>query len=108
MSYHVVLTSQAELDLNRIYERISRGSPKGAARWYQSFWSAIERLKKHPLSCALAFENDQFQEELRNLLFGTRRGRTYRALFVIRGDVVFIVAVRWPGERPMRPDDLGI
>ena len=85
MTYHVVLTARAEADLNRIYERLAQGSAKGAARWYESFWSAVERLKTHPLACALARESDQFQEELRHLLFGTRQGRTYRALFVVRG-----------------------
>jgi plasmid stabilization system protein ParE len=108
MTYRVELTARAEADLDRIYERLSRGSAKGAARWYESFWNAVERFKTHPLSCVLAFEHDQFREELRHFLFGTRQGRTYRALFVVRGDVVKTVAVRWPGERPMKPRDVDI
>jgi hypothetical protein len=40
------------------------------------------------------------------MLFGTRRGRTYRVLFVIRGDVVQILCVRGPGERPVKPEDI--
>src|SRR5207245_1352996 len=32
--------------------------------------------------------------------------RTYRELFVIRGDLVLILCVRGPGERPIRPDDI--
>ena len=108
MSYNIVLTARAEADLDRIYERLSQGIAKGAARWYQSFWRAVERLKTHPFSFVLAFEHDQFEEELRHLLFGTRHGRTYRALFVVRGEVVIIVAGRWPGERPMKPGDIDI
>jgi plasmid stabilization system protein ParE len=108
MTYHIVLAARAEADLDRIYERLSQGSTKGAARSYQSFWRAVERLKTHPFSCVLAYEHDQFQEELRHLLFGTRQGRTYRALLVVRGDRVVIVAVRWPGERLMKPSDLDI
>jgi hypothetical protein len=108
MTYRVELTARAEADLDRIYERLSSASAKGAARWYESFWDGVERLKTHPFSCVLAFEHDQFQEELRHLLFGTTQGRTYRALFVVREDVVKIVAVRWPGERPIKPRDLEI
>ncbi len=108
MTYKVVLTARAEADLDRIYERLSQGSTKGAARWYESFWKAVERLKTHPFSCVLAYEHDQFQEEVRHLLFGTRQGRTYRALFVVRTGAVVIVAVRWPGERPMKPSDIDI
>jgi len=40
------------------------------------------------------------------MLFGTRRGRTYRAWFVIRGGAVQILCVGGPGERPLRPDDI--
>jgi hypothetical protein len=102
------MTARAEADPNRIYEKLAQGSTKGAARWYESFWASVERLKTHPSSCALAYEHDQFHEELRHLLFGTKRGRTYRALFVIRGDLVLIVAVRWPGDRPLKPGEIKI
>jgi hypothetical protein len=39
-------------------------------------------------------------------IFRTRRGRTYRALFVIRGDIVQILCVRGPGEKPVKPEDI--
>jgi hypothetical protein len=48
----------------------------------------------------------RIQERLRHWLFGTRHGRTDRALFVVRGDVVIILAVRWPGARPIKPSDI--
>jgi plasmid stabilization system protein ParE len=108
MSYPIELTARAEADINRIYDQLSRRSPEGAVRWYESFWDAVERLRVNPFTCALAFEHEEFEEELRHFLFGTRKGRTYRALFVVREDVVKIVAVRWPGERPMKPEDIEI
>ena len=40
------------------------------------------------------------------MLFKTRQGRTYRALFVIRGVSVHILCVRGPGERPVQPEDI--
>src|SRR3954452_24515439 len=106
MTYRVQPTAQAEADINRIFAWLSGRSPEGARRWYESFWDAAERLKSSPRSFALASEDDQFDEELRHILFRTRRGRTYRALFVVRVDSVHILCVRGPGERPVRPEDI--
>ena len=106
MTYRVQPTAQAEADIDRIFAWLSERSPEGARRWYEAFWDAAERLKKAPLSCGIAPESDDFGEELRHMLFGTKRGRTYRAMFVIRGDVVQILCVRGPGERPVKPEDI--
>ncbi len=40
------------------------------------------------------------------MLFGTKRGGTYRALFVVRGDVVHILCIRGPGEKAVTPKDI--
>jgi plasmid stabilization system protein ParE len=106
MTYRVQPTAQAEADIDRIFAWLSGRSPEGARRWYESFCEAAERLESSPQSFALAPENDEFDEELRHILFRTRRGRTYRALFVIRGDVVQILCVRGPGQRPVKPEDI--
>lgn len=106
MTYRVEPTAQAEADIDRIFAWLSERSPEGARRWYESFWDSIERLRTMPLSCGLAPESDDFDEEVHLLLFGTRRGRTYRALFVVRGDLVQILCVRGPGEKPVEPEDI--
>ena len=106
MSYRIELSAQAEADVDRIFNWLSERSPDGAARWYDSFWAATERLKNFPLACSLAAESSRFSEEVRCMLFGTTRGRTYRALFVVRGDVVHILCVRGPGEKSVRPVDI--
>lgn len=106
MTYRVQPTAQAEADIERIFAWLSQRSPEGAARWYESFWNAAERLKTMPHSCGLAPESDDFNDEVRHMLFGTRKGRTYRALFVVRGDLVQILCVRGPGEQPVKPDDI--
>jgi plasmid stabilization system protein ParE len=106
MTYHVQPTAQAEADIDRIFNWLFDRSPEGARRWYETFWDSAERLKSLPLSCGVAPESDDFPEEVRQMLFKTRRGRTYRALFVIRGDIVHILCVRGPGERPVKPEDI--
>jgi plasmid stabilization system protein ParE len=106
MTYRVQPTAQAEADIDRIFAWLSERSQEGARRWYESFWEAAERLKTFPLSCGLAPENDLFDDELRHMLFGTKKGRTYRALFVVRGNIVQILCVMGPGERPVRLDEI--
>lgn len=106
MTYRVQPTAQAEADIDRIFAWLSNRSPDGARRWYESFWGAAERLKTMPQSCVVAPESDEFDEEIRLLTFGTARGRTYRALFVIRDDLVQILCIRGPGERPVGPKDI--
>jgi plasmid stabilization system protein ParE len=106
MTYRVELSARAEADMARIHGRLAERSPEGAARWYEAFWDAVARLQLNPFACGLAHESGRFDEELRHLLFGTRRGRIYRALFIVRGDSVIILAIRWPGEKPMKPRDI--
>jgi plasmid stabilization system protein ParE len=106
MTYRVQTTAQAEADIERIFEWLSRRSLEGARRWYQAFWHSAERLKTFPLSCGVALESGNFPEEVRQMLFKTRRGRVYRALFVIRGEVVLVLCVRGPGERAVKPGDI--
>jgi toxin ParE1/3/4 len=106
MRYRVELTAQAEAEIDRIFTWLSERSQDAANRWYESFWNSAERLQTFPRSCGVAPENAKFGVELRQILFGTKRGRTYRALFVISDDVVRILCVRGPGERPLQSGDV--
>jgi plasmid stabilization system protein ParE len=107
MSHQFALTARAEADVDRIFNELADVSPEGAGGWYEAFGEGVRGLKANPCTCGLAHENRIIAEELRHLLFATRRGRTYRAPFVVRGDVATILRVRAPGERPVTPRDLG-
>lgn len=107
MSFHVWLTRSAEADLERRILGLAERSPEAARRLNDRFGEALVRLRDFPYSCGLAYESPRFREEVRHLLFGTNPKRRYRALFTIRGDDVFILAIRAPGERPVEPDELG-
>jgi plasmid stabilization system protein ParE len=106
MTYRIEPTAQAVGDIERIFDWLSARSLDGATRWYESFWDATERLEHFPRSCALAAESSKLPEEVRCMLFGTPQGRTYRALFAIRGDAVHILCVRGPGEKNLTPTDI--
>ena len=85
MSFQVEITDAAHRDLDEILGWLSRRSPATAVRLAFQYEKALSRLEAFPLSCGLAYENPLVNEDLRHLLFGIRKGRSYRALFVIRG-----------------------
>jgi plasmid stabilization system protein ParE len=106
MSDRVRITRDAAEDLDRRLTSLAERSPEAADRLNDRFEAALIRLLEFPLSCGLAHEHGSFDEELRHLLFWTDPRRKYRALFVVRGDEVLVLAVRAPGERPVRPGDI--
>jgi len=65
--------------------------------------STLRSLESAPESHALAPENDAFTEEIRHVLFKTRRGRFYRILFSIAADAVVVLTVRGPHQDLLHP-----
>ena len=106
MTYHVEISSRAEADLDRLLTALGELSPKASSRLARKFWQAIKRLRSYPLACGLAYENRHFPEEMRHLLFFVNPRKKYRALFFVRSDVVHVLCIRAPGEKPVRPKDI--
>lgn len=106
MKYDVELSARARADLQRLRQGLVDHSEDVAERWYDSFREGVQRLRNHPLTCGLAYESAHADREIRHLLFGLSRKRKYRALFWIRGDIVYIVTVRAPGERPLASGEI--
>jgi plasmid stabilization system protein ParE len=103
MKHEVRFTNEAEACVRDIRDWLSQRSPSGALRWIDALESACHRIAERPTSFALAPEADEFSEPLRQALFKTRRGRNYRALFVVRESVVHVVSVRGAGQAPIDP-----
>jgi plasmid stabilization system protein ParE len=74
MTYRIQPSAQAEADIDRIFNWLSQRSPDGAARWYESFRDATERLKQFPQSSGISAESHRFPEEVRCMPFGTTKG----------------------------------
>ena len=106
MTYEVRTTTQADSDAHTIWKWLVERSLEGASRWVDAFESAKNRLAAEAGQLGLADESDAFDEDLRQVLFKTRKGNTYRLLYVIRGEVVFVVAVRGAGQDMVTPTDL--
>jgi hypothetical protein len=108
MNYRVEVSVRAGNDLDGLLQRLWEHSPNAVPRLLNRFEQTLARLEVNPLACGLAFENQRFPEELRHALFGIKPRRKYRALFVIREDLVVILAIRAPGERPLRSEEIEI
>lgn len=108
MNYRVRILARARGDLDGIMAYISERSPEGAARLLARFEEAMATLEKNPFVAAIALESEELGEEVRHVLFRTKAGRAYRALFLVVGDEVRVLRVRGPGQRPVEPDDLGV
>lgn len=107
MTRRVTTLPRAERDAQSIFDWISERTPEGARRWWDALEEATRRVAANPEGFGLAPENDLVACELRQFLFKTRKGRTYRGVFTIVGTEVRILRVRGPGQPPLEPDEVG-
>jgi plasmid stabilization system protein ParE len=106
MSYEVRVLARAREDLDDILSYVERRSPEGAARLLGRFEGAVASLAKNPFVQPTAPESTALNEEVRHIVFRTRAGRTYRAIFVVFGNEVRVLRVRGQGQRPLTSEDL--
>jgi plasmid stabilization system protein ParE len=108
MSFRVEITDGAYADLDRLMAwLIERSSAAAADRLAARFYESLDRLESRPFSCGLAYENRYFPKEVRHLLFEIWKGKPYRALFTVQENVVKILCIRAPGEKPVEAEDVG-
>ncbi|HTN74053.1 MAG TPA: type II toxin-antitoxin system RelE/ParE family toxin [Pirellulaceae bacterium] len=98
MNYTVVVTTQAEENVDVIYRWIAKFSPSGAAHWYQAYLTALKSLKRDAERCGQAHESAKLSEPLREALFRTRKGLRYRLIFKIIAEEVHVLYVRGHGQ----------
>jgi plasmid stabilization system protein ParE len=101
--FRVVITPEAQEGIRHAYEWVSTYSPDSANVWMNGLFRAIQSLDTMPRRAPLAFENDLFREELRQLLYG-KRGRVYRILFTIQDNEVQVLFVRHSAQAPVSLD----
>jgi plasmid stabilization system protein ParE len=105
MNYRVVFQPQALLDLEDQYRYIARDNSLAADRWFNRFVAAIEAIADSPKRYSLAREGQLIGREIRQLLFGKRRG-VRRVLFLIESDTVRVLCIRHIAQRDMSADEL--
>lgn len=107
MTYRLSIQPPAKRDVDHIYDWLRQYSPDGADRWFAAFEKASRGVLRHPEGYGLALEDELVEDTLRQFLFKTRRGRTYRGVFVVVvDDEVGILRVRGPGQAPLEADEM--
>jgi len=89
--YAVIFEEPAQSDIQESYDWGCRvwGRPQ-AQKWLRELRSAVlKQLATVPVGFPLAPENDDFDEEIRQMIAGR-----YRVLFTVRGKKVHILHVR--------------
>jgi hypothetical protein len=107
MSFSVRELRKANADKRQIFEWLHLQSRAGAIAWLAAYDAMIERLKKGADTFGEAYEKADLDMDVKQALFKTRRGRVYRALFILEARDVFILRVRGPGQAPVSATDIG-
>ncbi|MGO9126220.1 MAG: type II toxin-antitoxin system RelE/ParE family toxin [Terriglobales bacterium] len=105
MSYLVVLTPRAKHNLRTIHTYIYKHAPHAADDWLDRAERAVDSLGHHPERCPLAPESLSFAKPIRQLLFGAGNRGTYRFLFVVLGESVYVLHVRHGSMLPLSPGE---
>lgn len=106
MNFTVSLTSSAKQDIRSAIRWIEERSRPGAERWYRRWLGVLDTLSVSAESCGLAPEDESHEETIHQVIFKTRHGLPYRALFIIREQRVHVLHVRGPGQNLMTPDEV--
>jgi plasmid stabilization system protein ParE len=104
--FSVRLAEPAERDADEIIAWIAEHSTDGAKRWWEALQVALTRLQRNPTGLARAPESNFFSEAVYQILFRTRRGRTYRALYIVRGNIVHVLRIRGPRQNLVTESDI--
>ena len=106
MTTHTVeITAQALAEVEMFFDQIAVRSPQAAVRWHERWRMAFASLQTLPERCPLAPENEWHPVTLRQHFTGKRQN-TYRILFEVVGNVVYIVRVRHGRQDLLTEGDL--
>jgi plasmid stabilization system protein ParE len=106
MTYHIIIEPTAEREIRAAVRwNTENTSPTIAARWYNGLIQKIDTLRRNPTRCPIAVEDDKFDEEIRELLYGPggKRAHRHRIIFTIREDTVHILYVRHTARDELEP-----
>jgi plasmid stabilization system protein ParE len=101
MTYRVIVTPAAESDLRTAYRYIRGQAPVAAREWIRRARQSAKRLARRPERCPLAPESTSFNQPVRELFFGAGNPGTYRFLFVVLDQTVYILHVRHGSMLPL-------
>jgi plasmid stabilization system protein ParE len=102
VEFQVEISGLALREIEEALQWLHERSPASAARSYWGLLEAIQSLGIHSKRCSLAPESDALAIELRQLLYGKRKG-IYRILFTVHRGTVYIHRFRHGSQRLLEP-----
>jgi plasmid stabilization system protein ParE len=107
MKFDVLITGRAERDLKAAARWWAENRSRSQAElWYKGFVKAICGLSSSLDRSQLAPESVRLPFELRQLHYGLGRNSTHRAVFVVRRDIVMVLAIRHLAQGELELEDL--
>lgn len=94
-SYKVIISFEAEQNVDEAYLWIAQSSEREALRWYEGIIGAMKSLAKLPFRCPLSPETELglVDQKVHQLLYGSGHWK-YRILYTVDADEVRIAHVR--------------
>lgn len=106
MPTRIQISEKALADVESVLRWFQEQSASVAGqRWFTSLWKALDTLETRPERCSFADESAAVGREIRELLFGKRRGQ-YRILFQIDRKTVHILRIWHTARDRFGGDDL--
>ena len=104
MTFRVIITPDAEVDLRKAYLFIRKSAPLAARQWIKGARQTIKSLARHPERAPLAPESASFKEPIREVFYGHGNRGIYRILFAVFDRRVFVLHVRHGSMRTLEVD----
>ena len=106
MKYVVRISRRAWQDADAIFAWLAGHSAPDAARWFDAMLAAAQELTENPYSYGVIPEPVSDRHTVRQRLFKTPRGRSYRLIFTVIDQRVFVLRIRGPGQPLLSQEEL--
>lgn len=93
MQYQVIITPSAKADIFETNTWFLENYPDLAEKWLWGISQSVISLSKLPERCLISPESEAFDVIVRQLIYG-KKPHTYRILFSIQDEKVYILRVR--------------
>ena len=104
MTYRVIVTPNAEDELRAAYRYIRDRAPGAAHTRVKGARKKIKSLAHNAERAPLAPEAVSFEDPIREVFYGSGNRGTYRILFAVLGQQVYVLHVRHGSMLPVEPD----
>jgi len=101
MTFTVKLSNLASQNIEEAYQWVKEVNSGVLDEWFSGVMKALQSLKNLPNRCSRIPEADEFDEEIRQLIY-----QKYRIIFTFRDNTVYVLTVRHTSRKPLESKDL--